>query len=146
LVRDDKKPLLPTEAKARKDIPLDAGCLQYFPDALCDVAVLSKVGNDQHNPGQPLQWSKHKSSDHGDCILRHQIDKGTRDSDGVRHSTKVAWRALAQLQIEIEAERAGLSVHEYMAKLRAEADAARAQTPGIMTVPPTGYDLHGKPR
>lgn len=116
---------LPTDPKARKDIPLDAGCLQYFPDALCEVAILSKIGNDQHNPGLPLHWSKHKSSDHGDCILRHQIDKGTRDSDGVRHSTKVAWRALAQLQIEIEADRAGLSVQDYLASLKKTAEAPR---------------------
>lgn len=116
-----KKPALPTDAAARKGVPLCTGCFDYFPDALADVAVLSKVGNDQHNPGQPLHWSKHKSTDHGDCLLRHQIDRGTRDTDGIRHSTKVAWRALAQLQIEIEAERAGLSVQDYLAKLKREA-------------------------
>jgi hypothetical protein len=29
---------------------------------------------------------------------------GTMDADGVRHSAKVAWRALANLQKEIEKE------------------------------------------
>ena len=30
------------------------------------------------------------------------MDAGTIDSDGIRHSTKVAWRALANLQKELE--------------------------------------------
>ena len=32
------------------------------------------------------------------------MDVGTLDTDGVRHAAKVAWRALALLQIEIENE------------------------------------------
>jgi len=30
------------------------------------------------------------------------MDAGTFDTDGIRHSSKIAWRALANLQIEIE--------------------------------------------
>lgn len=96
---------LTTDAAERKGYPLATGLLDYFPDALCDVSHLSKVGNDQHNPGEPLHWAKEKSNDHPDCLLRHLIDRGTKDKDGVRHSAKVAWRALAMLQLEIEAER-----------------------------------------
>lgn len=96
---------LPTDAKARKNVPLFRGLFLYFPDALCEVAELSRIGNEQHNPGEPMHWAKEKSTDEGDCILRHQMDVGTRDTDNVRHATKVAWRALAQLQREIEAER-----------------------------------------
>lgn len=92
----------PTDPAKRKAIPMATGLLDYFPDALMAVAELSKVGNDQHNPGQPLHWSRDKSSDHPDCILRHMVDRGTIDTDGVRHSTKVAWRALAMLQLELE--------------------------------------------
>ena len=97
--------ILPSDAKERKTIPLTTGVLDYFPDALIEVAKTSKAGNDQHNPGQPLHWSKDKSTDHADCITRHLIDRGTFDTDGCRHSAKVAWRALALLQIEIESER-----------------------------------------
>lgn len=89
----------------RKAHPIFTGVLKYFPDALMEVAHLSKVGNDQHNPGEPLHWAKEKSTDEGDALVRHQLDAGTRDTDGERHSAKVAWRALAQLQREIEAER-----------------------------------------
>ncbi len=93
---------LPTDATARKNAPMYCGLLKYFPRALAYVAEVSRIGNEQHNPGQPLRWAKEKSTDHGDCIVRHQCDAGTRDSDNVRHSGKVAWRALAQLEIELE--------------------------------------------
>lgn len=115
-----KRAVLPTDAKARKAVPIATGVLDYFPDALAEVAVVSKAGNDQHNPGQPLHWSKHKSTDHADCIARHLVDRGTLDSDDMRHSAKVAWRALALLQMEIEAERAGLSVADYIKSITPE--------------------------
>ena len=95
-------PRLPTDATERKKIPLWSGLMQYFPDALSAVANLSYVGNEQHNPGQPLHWAREKSADQEDTMLRHLMEKGTIDTDGIRHSTKVAWRALAMLQLEIE--------------------------------------------
>jgi hypothetical protein len=78
------------------------GLLKYFPDALAEVANVSFVGNQQHNPGEELHWAKEKSRDHADCIVRHLVDAGKVDDDGLRHSAKVAWRALALLQIELE--------------------------------------------
>jgi hypothetical protein len=86
----------------RKQIPLYSGLFRYFPDALQAVAHCSWVGNEQHNPGEPLHWAREKSTDQEDCLLRHLMDAGTIDADGIRHSTKVAWRALAALQLEIE--------------------------------------------
>ena len=99
---------LPTDAAARKAVPLASGCLDYFPDALAAVARLSQIGNDQHNPGASLHWDRAKSGDEADALLRHLMQRGTFDSDGVRHSTKVAWRALANLQKELEAAGAPL--------------------------------------
>jgi len=96
--------LLSTDAKERKGAPVTTGVLDYFPLAIVEIARLSKAGNDQHNPGEPLHWAKEKSTDHADCIVRHLIERGTLDTDGMRHSAKVAWRALALLQIELEAE------------------------------------------
>ena len=92
-------------AADRKNAPVARGVLDYFPDALLEVANLSRIGNEQHNPGQPMHWAREKSTDHADCIIRHLIDRGTIDTDGVRHAAKVAWRALALLQLEIEASR-----------------------------------------
>ena len=99
-----KPMLLPTDPQERKGIPITTGVLDYFPLAIAEVAKCSKVGNDQHNPDQPLHWAKGKSTDHADCIPRHLIDRGTFDTDGIRHSAKLAWRALALLQIELENE------------------------------------------
>ena len=56
----------------RKDYPITTGCIHYFPDALKAVARCSKIGNDQHNPGEPLHWAKDKSTDHLDCLACHR--------------------------------------------------------------------------
>jgi hypothetical protein len=77
--------------------------LDYFPLANLEVARISKAGNDQHNPGQPLHWARGKSYDHANCIGRHLLERGTIDpEDGLRHTAKLAWRALALLQKEME--------------------------------------------
>lgn len=94
--------MLPTNALARKHIPIYSGVLQYFPDALAEVAILSMIGNEQHNPGRPLHWDRSKSGDELDALTRHLMEAGDFDTDGMRHSAKVAWRALANLQKEIE--------------------------------------------
>jgi len=96
---------MPTDAQSRKGVPIYSGVMLYFPDALVEVARVSKAGNEQHHPGQPLHWDKTKSTDHGDALIRHQLEAGTKDTDGYRHSAKVAWRALAQLQAELDAEK-----------------------------------------
>jgi hypothetical protein len=88
----------------RKEYPVATGVLDYFPDAIMAVSRVSFIGNEQHNPGQPLHWDRSKSTDEADALLRHFIQRGTIDTDGVRHSAKVAWRALALLQKEIEAD------------------------------------------
>ena len=92
------------EAKKRKETPIFSGVLRYFPDAIKAVAQCSFKCNDQHNPNTPLHWDRSKSSDELDALTRHLMDAGTMDDDGVRHSAKVAWRALANLQKEIENE------------------------------------------
>lgn len=95
--------MLPTDAKERKAIPIATGVLDYFPDALAEIAKVSKAGNDQHNPGEPLHWARGKSMDQADTIIRHFLERGTIDTaDGLRHSAKLAWRALALLQLEME--------------------------------------------
>lgn len=96
--------ILPEDAAARKTFPVASGVLDYFPDALVAVSEISYAGNEQHNPGQTLRWSRGKSGDEADTMIRHFLQRGTRDTDGKRHSAKMVWRALAILQKEIEAE------------------------------------------
>jgi hypothetical protein len=94
---------LPTDSQARKDIPITTGVFDYFPDALAEVAKVSKAGNDKHNPGEPLHWTRGKSNDHADSVGRHLLERGGIDPDtGLRHSAQMAWRALALLQVELE--------------------------------------------
>lgn len=100
--RNTNRSGLPTDAAKRKEYPLATGCLDYFPLALVEVAHVSFVGNQQHNPGQPLYWDRNKSTDEADAMLRHFKERGTYDGDGLRHSAKAAWRALAFLQKELE--------------------------------------------
>jgi len=102
---------LPEDQAARKAIPLCSGALDYFPAALAAVAELSRVGNEQHNPGEPMHHARGKSSDHADCIVRHLLDRGqvyevtiAGKVHRVRHSVAVAWRALALAQEELERE------------------------------------------
>ena len=92
-------------SKDRKEKPVYTGVLKYFPDAILEVARCSFVGQEQHNPDKPLHWDRSKSGDELDALSRHLLDAGTIDTDGVRHSAKVAWRALANLQKEIENEK-----------------------------------------
>lgn len=95
---------LPTDAATRKQFPIATGVIDYFPDALAVIANVSYTGNEQHHPGQPLHWDRSKSTDEADAAMRHFKDRGTRDTDGVRHTAKFAWRALALLQKELEGE------------------------------------------
>jgi len=89
----------------RKNQPIVTGVLDYFPEALLEIAKVSKAGNDQHHPDKALHWDKSKSTDEADALVRHLIDRGKLDTDGMRHTAKVAWRALALLQRELESER-----------------------------------------
>lgn len=95
--------VFPSDSAARKGLPVVTGVLDYFSGALAAVAAISKYGNDKHNPGEALHWSRGKSNDHADAIGRHLIDRGLIDPDtGMRHSAELAWRALALLQVELE--------------------------------------------
>ena len=55
-------------AKQRKETPVFSGVLNYFPDAIREVAKVSFIGNEQHNPGQKLFWDRSKSQDELDAL------------------------------------------------------------------------------
>lgn len=102
-------------ADERKQRPVYSGVLRYFPKALLEVARVSYVGHQQHNEG-PMRWDRSKSPDEADACVRHLLEAGTFDDDGLRHTAKAAWRILALLEKELEAaerpshdERHGLS-------------------------------------
>ena len=88
----------------RKSMPVYTGVLKYFPKALKYVSRVSKFGNNQHHPEKPLHWDKSKSFDHEDALVRHLIDHSCHpmDDDNILHLGKVAWRALAALEMYLE--------------------------------------------
>ncbi len=86
----------------RKTMPVFSGVLKYFPDAIREVAKTSWIGNQQHHHNKPLHWDRLKSGDELDALTRHLMEAGEIDTDGIRHSAKVCWRALANLQKELE--------------------------------------------
>ena len=90
------------DKQKRKQLPIYSGVLKYFPDALAEVSKVSRAGNEQHNPDKPLHWDRSKSTDELDALTRHLLEAGKLDTDGLRHSAKIAWRALSNLQKEIE--------------------------------------------
>ena len=97
---------LPTDKQLRKKFPIGTGVLDYFPDAIAAVAYVSYVGNAQHNgPNTPCKWTRPLSDDHADTVLRHFVERGGFDVDKTRHTAKMVWRALAILQLEVEAAR-----------------------------------------
>jgi len=93
---------LSTDAKTRKGIPVYSGFVKYFPKAMAEVARLSAIGNEQHNPGTDLHWDRAKSGDEKDALMRHLLEVDEFDTDGILHATKVAWRAMANLEKTIE--------------------------------------------
>ncbi len=93
-------------AEERKQRPVYSGVMKYFPLALMEIANCSWVGNEQHNPGTPLHWDRAKSGDELDALMRHALQADEVDSDGIKHASKMAWRALAYLQKLLEAEEA----------------------------------------
>jgi len=92
------------KAEERKGTPVYSGVLKYFPKALKEVSKCSVAGQKQHNQGDELYWDKSKSFDNEDALVRHLIDHSVspKDDDGILHLAKVAWRALASLEIYLE--------------------------------------------
>jgi hypothetical protein len=85
--------LFPEDSAERKEYPVFSGFVQYFPSAMAAVAHHSFLGNQKHNPGQPLNWDRAKSGDEQDAELRHLME-----ADYVGN----AWRAMAILQKHLE--------------------------------------------
>jgi hypothetical protein len=90
------------KAETRKTYPVASGVLDYFPLAIMEVAHVSYVGQQQHQLTGPLHWDRSKSGDEADALMRHFLARGIPDTDGISHTAKVAWRALALLQKELE--------------------------------------------
>ncbi len=91
------KATLPSDAQERKSIPVYTGFIKYFPDAIVEISKVSLKGGIQHGQTpETLHWDRSKSGDELDAMMRHLIDEDW---------AQVAWRALANLQKQIERSR-----------------------------------------
>lgn len=90
-------------SEERKQYPMSSGLLDYFPDSLALISHISWLGNEKHNPGQPLHHARGKSTDHADCVIRHHSTRG-QPENGVplMHMAEEGWRVLAMLQEALE--------------------------------------------
>jgi len=105
---------LPTDPKERKQLQLYTFMFNYFPDAWLEVVRIARLGNEQHNPGEPLHWARGKSTDQMNAAFNHVFDYGTGqrvDSDGGYHLAKAVWRLMAQLQLDVEQDQRDQTVH-----------------------------------
>lgn len=62
------------DSQARKDTPLLATVFGYFAAAMAGLARHCVRSNAKHNQNEPVHWARGKSTDHGECSLRHLID------------------------------------------------------------------------
>ena len=94
---------LTSDPAGRKQIPIHTTLFKYFPMAMAEVAECCVIGGQQHGQSvDQLFWDRAKSGRELDALCRHLLDAGYRDTDGVRHSAKIVFRALANLEIELE--------------------------------------------
>jgi hypothetical protein len=106
---------LPTDSKQRKATPIYSGVIKHFPLALAAMAQGMLACQKQHGiDSNDIEWVRDKSTDHLDSAARHLCEAGTLDKDGVSHSTKLAIRALMNLQIEEEAKTEPVHMHYWL--------------------------------
>lgn len=103
----------PKNSAERKAEPIYTGALMYFPDALAAVARVSVAGNEKHNPGEPLHWSRGKSADQMDCVIRHSLTPAELDEDGEPEAVHALWRLMAEVQLLEEKRNAVKGVKSY---------------------------------
>lgn len=107
VLMDPAPSLFPGTDRERKALPVWSGVVMYFPRAMREISRVSFIGNEQHNPGEPLHWAKGKSTNQSDTAMRHAMDHAAGnhyDTDGTLHQAKACWRAMAELETFLEAQ------------------------------------------
>ena len=141
---------LPSDRDARNALPVWDGCILYFSDCWAEIAKVSVIGNKQHALGEKLRFARDVSTDHTNKIMRHMLDHAAgnvMDSDGTYHLAKAAWRALAALQVAIEAQNVAQSAGLQEEHLYGQAYSQNTQChsregfcPGGPTLPDRGQE------
>ena len=116
--------LLPKDDQQRKNLPIFKLVTGYFPKALREVTRVAVANNVRYNPGHKpadINWARGKSTDQLGSLFRHVLECAVdglvfedlppevRAACGpgferVYVLAEAAWRALAALELQIEAE------------------------------------------
>jgi hypothetical protein len=113
--------ILPEDDKARKNTPIFRMITRYFPKALREVTKVCVANNVRYSPDREpadITWARGKSPDQLGSLFRHILERTVDDkmfeltTDEVAEATGItrvyvlaeaSWRALAALELEIEA-------------------------------------------
>ena len=66
------------------------------------LARVSYIGSKQHHPKKQIHWDREKSTDDLDALMRHLMENGMYDIDGVRHTAKIALESFSTLTKMLE--------------------------------------------
>lgn len=122
--------VLPQDDKQRKMLPILRMIVGYFPKALREVTRVCVANNVRYNPDRKpndINWARGKSTQQMDSLFRHILE---HEVDGLVFEelppevqaacgpgfervyvlAEAAWRALAALELEIEAQEAKVPV------------------------------------
>lgn len=85
------------------------GIIRYFPLAIREVSHLSELGSYKYTWGGWAHVEDGRTR-YSDALGRHLVDEcldanGIDPSDGIYHDVKIAWNALARLEIRLRARR-----------------------------------------
>ena len=126
--------LFPSDDKARKSLPIFRLVTRYFPKALREVTKVSVANNVRYNPEREpadINWARDKSKDQLGSGFRHMLESEVDGTvfefitpevaakvgfDRVYVLAENAWRALAALELAIEAEECKVPVQVHPAQ------------------------------
>ena len=116
--------------KERKNTPVFKMRTRYFPKALREVTKVCVANNVRYNPDKEpadINWARDKSKDQLGSLDRHITERAVDGKifedidpaiaakvgyDRIYVMAEAAWRALAQLELDIEAWEAGANERE----------------------------------
>jgi len=91
---EDMPPVLPMDDEERKQLLIYDGFIKYFPRAIVAVTKQSLDGREKYwGKDKPVAWDRSKSPDELNSLMRHLLDG---------HWAKLAWRAMSNLEKQIE--------------------------------------------
>lgn len=124
------------DSDARKKVPLLSTVFGYFAAAMAGLARHCVRSNEKHNKGEPVHWARGKSTDHGECSLRHLVD-GEEIRAWLRRNPDHPQReaVLTQLEQELDARvwRAAAESQEFYEEFRGAPLSFSSKLPQVST-------------